>query len=197
MGETIMDGTGSKYEAKVDDENNLHTTASCESMIGHRSHYDASAFGTTTPILTITSTGGKVLYLRNNDTTLQFTLTDIWFSWNGGNTSTTQCKCMIGALYFADGLPTANNTAGAMGVLNRTVNYTADITVNYWDEVGDGMTCTGGAAAFNWINTKGHSHVDVKEGIILGVNDSITVYLKGEEAGEASVNIYGYMMKKH
>ena len=103
---------------------------------------------------------------------------------------------MEGILYFGDAAPSANNTASALGVLNRSSNNTADVTVQYWDEVGDGMTCSGGTAAFYWTVAKGHSHVDIKDAVILGINDTMTIYLKAEEIGEGGCNIYGYMRKK-
>ena len=187
----ILDGKGSGNQAHVDSENHLHVAATTESEIGHRSHYDASAFGGTTPILTITTTGGRILYIKNTSSTHDFVISDMWFSWNGGNTTGT--KCLIGTLYFGDAAPSGNNTASALGVLNRRSNNTADVTVQYWDEVGNGMTCTGGDAAFNWLTCKGHNHVDVKGAVIIGVNSTMSVNLKGEEAGEGGVNIYGFM----
>ena len=191
MPEVIRDGTGNGYLAMVDSENHLHVSSVMENMIGHRSHWDATAFGGGTPLLTITTTGGHMLYLKNTSSTHNFVISDMWFSWNGGSTSGTDC--MIGALYFGVGAPSAENTASALGVLNRNSGNTPDVTVEYWDETGAGLTCAGGTAAFHWINAKGHTHVDVKSAVILGINDTMAINLKGEnETGEGGVNIYGF-----
>ena len=192
MPDTIVNGwSGPNTEAFVDKEGHLHVASVMEAEIGHRSHWDATAFGGGTPLLTLTTTGGKMLWVRNNSNTHDLVISDMWFSYNGG--STNRDRCMYGSLYFGDAIPTANNTVSALGVLNRKTNNTADVTVHYWDEVGDGMTCTGGAAAFWWIQCKGHNHVDVKGAVILGVNDTMTINLQAEEIGECSVNFYGFM----
>ncbi len=190
MPNTLQDGTGKGYLAKVDSENHLHTSASVEQMVAHRSHYDASAFGISTPMLTLTTTGGRMLFLKNTDTR-DFYITDLWFNWDGGATS--HNRVMFGQLVFGDGVPTANNTVSAAGVLNRKTNNTAQLTVQYWDEVGDGMTgnLTGGAA-FYWCNAQGARPYPIGGTIILGINDTMSVNLRGEEAGEASINILGF-----
>ena len=191
MGEILWDGTGGKWPAKIDSENHLHTTATVESMMGHRSHYDATAFGVTTPRLTITTTGGRILYLKNTSSSHDLVISNFWFGWNGGSTNFD--RSLYGILYFGDATPSGNNTASAMGVLNRKTNNSADVTVQYWDEVGDGMTCTGGTAAFYWIQDKVHNHVDVQSAVILGINDTLSVNLQAGEAGEATINMFGFM----
>ena len=190
--EMIRDGMGSGYMAHVDSENHLHTTATTESMIAHRSHYDATAFGGGTPMLSITTTGGRVLYVRNDSTTHDLVISDMWWSWNGGNTS--GVTVVAGIMVFDDGAPSGNYTASGLGVLNRKTTNTADVTVRYWNETGNGMTmASSGTEAFYWLNTQGHHHVDVKDAVILGVNDSLSINMQGMEPGEASVNFYGFM----
>ena len=187
----IDDGKGSGYLAQVDDENHLHTSSSTESMIAHRSHYDSSAFGLTTTMLTLTTTGGRMLYIKNISSSKDFYITDVWFSWNGGTTN--HNTVMYGEMYFGDAVPTTNIVTSAAGVLNRGSNNSADLTVIYWDETGDGMTGGGGGTgAFYWCASQGHDRVPVQGAIILGSNTSVGMNLKGEEVGEASINMFGY-----
>ncbi len=111
MPNTIKNGnTGDT--AHVDKEGHLHTTSSCESLIAHRSHYDASAFGITTPLMAITTTGGRVLYIKNTSSTHEFYLTDIWFSYDGGSTTAPYSNVLHGEMYFQDAAPTTNITVG-------------------------------------------------------------------------------------
>ena len=62
----ISDGKGSGNLAYVDEENHLHVSAINESQIGHRSHYDATAFGGSTPLRTLTTTGGEDLIYKKH-----------------------------------------------------------------------------------------------------------------------------------
>ncbi len=191
MPETIKDGTGGSYEAKVNSENQLFTRSTNVSEISHVSKEHAESFGVSTPMLTVTTTLGKMLYIKNTSTTKGLYISDVWINWNGG--STNRDRCVEGQFIFGDGAPSGNNTANAAGVLNRSSSNTADMTVQYWDEVSTGMTmASSGTAAFYFTNTKGTSHYRVDGGIILGTNDTITLAAKGEEIGEYSVNILCY-----
>jgi len=191
----LQDGTGGDYWGKISNENHLHVAAIVESLIGHRSHYDATAFGASTPFLTVNTTGGKMFYVKNDSSDKDFFISDMWFSWNGGNT--TGIKCVQGIFYFGDDTPLANNTKSSLGVLNRGVNNSAEVTVEYWDGVGNGMTMTTtGDPDFYWMNTKGHNHIDIKSAIILGTNSTVSINLKAEEVGVASINLYGFVRSK-
>ena len=121
-------------------------------------------------------------------------ITDIRPSWNGG--STTWLKTVAFQIWFASGAPSANNTAGAAGNLNRSSNNTFDLTVQYWDEVGDGMTIAGGSAGFNMLLGQGSLMLPIEGAIILGANDTISFHLVPEEIGEASIQMLGFMEDK-
>lgn len=190
MPDIIRDGTGQGYLAKVDDENHLLVTSASEPLIAHRSHYDGSAYGLSTPMRTITTTGGRILWFKNTNTK-SFWLTDFWFNWNGGTTS--HNRVVFGQFIFDDTEPTTNITTGGTGVLNRAKTNGTDLTILYWDEVGDGMTGhDAGTPAFYWCNGQGAAHYNVGGAIILGTNNTISFNLQGEEVGEASINILGF-----
>jgi len=191
MPDMIKDGTGTGYMAMVDNENHLHTTSSTEPMIAHRSHYDGTAYGISTPMLTVNATGGRMLWINNTDENKSFWITDFWFNWDGGTTN--HNRVMFGQLVFDDTTPDTNITTGGAGILNREKVSAADMTVLYWDEVGNGMTGhVAGTPAFYWCNGQGTQHYETGGCIILGTNKTISVNLRGEEAGEASINILGF-----
>jgi len=190
MPDTLKDGTGSGYLAKIDNENHLHTTCSMESMIAHRSHYDASAYGISTPMLTITTTGGRMLWLQN-DSDKDLYITDLRLSYNGG--STNHNRVAFSQLVFADTEPTTNITTGAAGSLNRSNVVAANMTILYWDEVGDGMTGhVAGSAGFNMCIGQGTSYFPIGGAIIVSPNKTLSFNLRGEEVGEASINLLFY-----
>ena len=192
MSTTIEDGKGSSYKVYVDNENRLHSTCAVETMLAYRSHYDATAFGITTPMLTINTTGGRMLYIKNTSTLYRFYFSDFWFNWNGG--STNYNRPCYGQFIFGDTEPTTNITTSAAGVLNRISSNTADLTVLYWNGTGNGMTGhTAGTVAFYWCFSVNPAHYYTAGAIILGTNDSISINLQGEETGSASINILGFM----
>ena len=190
----IEDGKGSGYRAHIDSENRLHTTSAMERMLGHRSHSDGSAFGTSTPLLTVTATGGRTLWIRNDSANSLYTITDLWVSWNGG--STNYNRPIYCGLYFGGTAPTTNITASGLGNLNKTYNTTGEGTVYYWNETSNGMTGhAAGTGAFFWTQGQGITHYQIGGAIILGLNDTISFNLQGQETGEAAVNILGYFHK--
>jgi len=188
----IEDGKGSGKKAYVDNENHLHCTSSIESLLAHRSHYDQTAFGISTPMRTITTTGGRILFIKNISSNKEFYVTDFWFNWNGGSTNFNR-PC-YGELIFGDTEPTTNTTTSAAGNLNLGSTNTADLTVLYWNETGNGMTGhAAGNTAFYWTFCKNPSFYHTDGSIILGTANTMSMTLRGEEIGEGSINILGYM----
>jgi len=192
MPDMISDGRGKGNLAEVNSEQQLLTFATTTPLIAKRSEFDGNAFGITTPMRTITTTGGRILFIKNLDSSKNFYFTDFWFNWNGGNTN--HNRAMLGQLVFNDTVPDTNVTTGSAGATNRTIPSSADLTVLYWDETGDGMTGhTPGTAGFYWCNGQGAQHYHVGGAIIIGTNDTISVNLQGEEEGEAAINILGFL----
>ncbi len=194
MPEQIRDGQGGGYLAGVSEHNRLETSSSTMPRIYYESRDRQNAFGITTPHLTITTTGGRILYVKNTSSTLNTVLTGLRISWNGG--STNHDRSLLVSVYFGDSAPTGNNTTGAAGNLNRGSNKSFDISVEYWDEAGDGMTIAGGSAGLNFQVCKGTTWFPVEGAIIIGPNDVIAFNLTGGEIGEASINILGFMEER-
>ena len=195
MPDMIRDGKGRGYLVMVDNENCLQTKCVSESMVAHRSHYDGSAYGISTPLLTITTTGGRMLWIKNTSTKALF-FTDFWFNWNGGNTNYN--RPMYGNLVFGDTQPDTNIIVGGAGILNQNKISSAELTVLYWDGTGDGMTGhSSGNSSFYWCNAQGSMHYHLDGSIILGTNKTISMNLQGEEIGQASINILGFFKEEH
>lgn len=187
----LEDGTGKGYRVQVDSENKLMTRAVSQDTISHISEDHEDAYGINTPLLTVTTTGGRMLYIKNTSSTKSFYFNDFWFNWNGGSTNFNR-PC-YGQLWFGDPAPSANNTSGTAGNLNQKSQETAELTIEYWDEVGDGMTvAAGGSQAFDFILTQGANHYFVDGAIILGRNDTVGFNMDGHEIGEVSINILGF-----
>ena len=195
MGIILEDGKGSGKKASIDDGNRLLTKAVTESSLAFESNSNQNSFGISTPMRTITATGGRILFIKNTSSVYNFRVTDFWFNWNGGSTNFNR-PC-YGELILKDTQPDTNITVGGAGVLNRTSVNEADLTVLYWDETGDGMTGhIAGTTAFYWVynNTPAYYHTDGC--IILGINDTSSINLRGEEVGEGSINILGFLQER-
>ena len=192
--EALIGGTGSRYPVGANKYNRLDVSSAVSPRIYYESRDRGSAFGITTPLLTITTTGGRILYVKNTSSTQHVVITDIRVDWNGG--STNYNRPMYGQIWFASSAPTANNTVSAAAQMNRSKGDTFDIDAEYWDEVGDGMTITGGAAGFNTVLAQGSQLFPILGAIILGVNKTISFNVRGEEIGEAAITMIGFMEDK-
>jgi hypothetical protein len=191
MGVIIEDGKGTGYKAAIDNENFLQTKAVTETLLSHSSHRNQSAFGISTPMRTLTITGGRILFIKNLSL-LNFHITDFWFNWNGGSNNFNR-PC-YGELIFGDTQPDTNITTGGAGNLNLSSVNTIDLTVLYWDEIGDGMTGhTDGTTAFYWVFCKNPAFYHTDGAIILSTNKTLSINLRGHEVGEGSINILGFV----
>lgn len=191
MGVIIEDGKGSSNKAQVDDENRLQVTSVVESSLAYNSRENETSFGISTPMLTLTTTGGRILFIKNTSNTLKFYFTDFWFNWNGGSTNFN--RPYYGQLIFGDTQPDTNTTTGGAGVLNQDSSNTSNLTVLYWNGTGNGMTGhTAGNTAFSWAGAIGASPYHTDGCIIIGTNKTVSVNLRGQEVGEASINILGF-----
>jgi len=193
MPNTIRDGKGRGYLVGVGDANRLDVSSKVMPRIYYASR-EGEAWAAATPFLTQTTTGGRMLYLKNTSTSKNMIVTKMRMSYDGGATNHDNvCQVQI---IFGDGAPSGNNTVGAAGNMNRSSNQTFDIDVEYWDEGGDGMTCSGGSGGIKMMIARGTEALEVGGAMILGSNDTMTINMKAEEVGEASVVIRGFVEDK-
>jgi len=190
MAVRIEDGKGTGYIAEVDNENRLSVSSLSRSVIGIRSE-EGFLFGITTPHLTVTTTGGRMLWIKNISTTLSFKIDGIWFNYDGGSTShdeTIQCE-----VWIRDTEPDTNVTTGSASNLNTSSSYTADLTIKYWDGVGNGMTGhSNGTAAFYFQCGYGSTSYHLDGSLIIGPSKTLSFNMKTDgESGVASINLTG------
>jgi len=188
----IADGTGSGSEAKVTDDNELVTlsTSQCMSL---KASIDGRAFGITTPLLTITTTGGRVLWLTNTSDTKNVYIWSLAYAWNGG--STNYNKPLEAKMVVGDTEPTTNTTDYTAICINTGKQTTFQIDAKYWDEVGDGMTgYTAGAEWLPQFIPVGTHVLETLGSIIVSPSAKLSVNLKAiGEVGEASIGLLGYV----
>ena len=65
MGIIIEDGKGSGKKVGVDTDNRILTRATTESLLSYNSNTKENSFGISTPMRTITTTGGRILFIKN------------------------------------------------------------------------------------------------------------------------------------
>lgn len=187
--EIIKDGGGRGYSAKVSSQGLLNTVAVTHSVFAHNSH-EGKAYALSSGQVTVTATGGHVLWMRNDSNVTDIHVEKVIVGWNGGTASSN--KALYGSFWFATGEPSANQTAKDAGVLDRTYATTPEITSYIWDEVGNGMTVAGGSAGLSNVLSQGSTNTNLDGGLIFGKDDTFSIFLQGEEIGEAVVNILFY-----
>ena len=184
----LEDGTVGSFRAKVGSDNRLWTHANTQ-PIGSEMSLDGMLYGIGTGSVSVTATGGQVLWLRNDDPNNFFQVDKIIYGWNGGSTNFNRTAfCLIS---YQTTVPTANNTATSPTIENIHLSGTtsavtdADATGHIWDGVGDGMT--GSSGGFGQIGNRiaqGDTSLGFIAGqIILGQNDTMAISVTPEEAG--------------
>jgi len=190
MPDTIRDGKGSGSLVKVED-NLLYAKAITETMLAHQSHGNSAAYSMVTPMLTLTTTGGRMVWFANNDTR-DFNVDQFSVSYNGGSTNHNRC-CVVYAGFADTVAPTTNTTTGAMGNMNKGAVATADADWIYWNETGDCMT-GGTEGALSCLGTvgQGRNFFPTNSAFIIPPNKTMVIGLVAEEIGEANISMRGY-----
>lgn len=183
----IVDGTGSGYKAQVDSDNKLAVASVSRSYLSYISAVKELAFAVTTGFLTVTTTGGRVLFIKNTDPNRKICLDRFFGYWDGGTDGTKVCQILI---CNGDTAPTTNIVVSAAGNMNQGSTKVALADVLVWNGVGDGMTggtpvAAGNAAMF----TRGSQENNLDGTIILPYDKTISINAKGITAGVVAVAI--------
>jgi len=137
VAEQIKDGTGKGFLLKIDSGNHLQAVAITETDQHHVSKEDKKAFvantADTANTLTITATGGSILYIRNDSTDDDMTIADFVIS---VDTAGIVCRIIRQPTLGSIG----NNNVHVPKNANFGSSLTAEGTFHNWDEVGDGLT---------------------------------------------------------
>ena len=185
----LEDGAGTGYKARVNSlfqlttktiSSTYHQFVSCK----HEEAYMASLGTEAKPTLTITGTGGYMMYLKNTSTLYDAIMARVSITTSALMEVTIMKNPTIGSL---------GNEAAIVPInKNFKSGKVADVDVYGWDEVGDGITgITEGECAGTY-QINGFERVLFDESICLGLNDIIAVKLKN--AGEATVVLHGYYL---
>ena len=185
----LLGGDGVQYPMGVTKDNEAKVLSNSRSVTASKS-IKGDSYILATPFLTITTTAGVIFYIKNTSATQNFHVEDFYFSWDGGSTNFNRpCEAI---LRVGDSAPTANNTASVSGNMNFSSGKTASLDFEYWDEVGTGMTITGGIPVGYSILTQGWKTVNAYGAIILGQGDTLSFSARGIETGEVGIGLFGY-----
>ena len=185
----IEDGTGSGQKVEIDTHNRLQTLAVTMPKSAERA-LEGQFYAVATPFLTGTTNGGTMIYVKNTSKTQRFFIESISGSYNGGSTNRDRSVQVVASVDV--GAPSANNTASTAGNLNLTSANVAELDVEYWDEVGDGMTIVAGTEVFRAILNKGYTRFRLDGSVVMGLNDTFAIAATVEEVGELTLSIQGY-----
>jgi hypothetical protein len=185
----IEDGTGTGNRVEVNSLHQLkvrtvgstyHQFASCE----HEHAYMASIGNEAKPTLTVTGTGGYMMYLKNTSTDYDAIMARITISTSALALITLIKNPTIGSL--------GNETAIVPVNKNFKSGKLADVEVYGWDEVGDGITgITGGDSAGTY-QVNGLERILFDESLCLGLNDILAI--KAKNAVEIAMVMHGYYL---
>lgn len=183
----IEDGTGNAHKTEVNAEHMLktrsvnsvyHQHVACE----HEQAYMGSLGTEAKPTLTVTGTGGYMMYLKNTSDKYDAIMARIAVSTSALTTITIMKNPTIGSLGNEVALTPVNK--------NFKSGKIADVDLYIWDEVGDGITgITGGTCAGTY-QINGLERILFDESLCLGLNDIIAI--KAKNAAELAVVMHGY-----
>jgi hypothetical protein len=134
------------------------------------------------PTLTITGTGGYMMYLKNTSTDYMAIMARVSISTSALMLVTIMKNPTIGSLGNETAIVPVNKNFGSGKV--------ASVDVYGWDEVGDGITgITAGDCAGTY-QVNGFERLLFDESMCLGLNDIIAI--KAKNAVELSIVMHGY-----
>lgn len=183
----ISDGTGTGYRAGVNSLNQVksrgicslyHQFVSCQ----HEQAYMVSLGTVAKPTLTVTATGGYMMYMMNTSTEYDAIIARVTISTSALMVITVMKNPTIGSL--------GNETAIVPVNKNFKSGKVADVDVYGWDEVGDQITGVTGGDCAGTYQVNGVERIVFDESLCIGLNDIIAI--KAKNAGELTLTIHGY-----
>jgi len=181
----IEDGTGDGFDAKVNSANQLETFSVSRNEMTNVSISDGDTYlFASGDFINITTTGTETgfLYVKNTSATKNLHIQSI----RSCGDTIQKWKVFTGV---TTGTLVSAATAGSSNNINQTSSNSADVTVY---KGVDGSTRTNGTMIEHWINNVGHS-IEVFDGaMVLGRNDSITLTLETDTAGDYCARVIGY-----
>lgn len=189
----INDGTGRGYSARVSEDGRVSVNADdgCLAAAKAGTLYSATTYTSGKPTLTITATGGVLLYLSNNNFSTKSLVID---SIIVGVSATMECRVIVGhqegSIADEEDVNIAStNTSYPSGSSNNAEAVA-------WDETNHGIGgLTEGTTSVSTILAVGSTEI-VKSGkFIVAPGGNIAVAMK--LAGEAAATIHFYEVDEH
>jgi len=181
----IKDGAGTGNLAKVDSTNHLFTRSVVESNLHNQSHlgngFTVTSGDTVANTLTVTATGGALLWMTNTSSVLDVVIDQIIVS---ASASTMVFKVVTGSTLGS----VADNVAQTPVNLHTGKTTTAPVTAHGWDEANNGIGgLTLGSTVHTQLCSVGSAPVDFEGALVLAGGGSLE--LRFHTAGEAAVTV--------
>lgn len=188
----ILDGKGTGRSAEVSGENRLQVDSVATSAVVKASQVDLSAYTMSSPILTVTTTKGAMLWFYNSSATDSFCVERMIGSWNGDSTNHNR----VCEVEYCIGMtqPSGNATAGAIRALNSNSSLAASGSMYYWSEASTGMTVSSnGIVVGSIMVNQGITDLRFEGAVVVAPGATLGITAKAQDAtGEFSVIISGY-----
>ncbi|MCP4569088.1 MAG: hypothetical protein GY841_16055 [FCB group bacterium] len=179
MAETIKDGTGKGYLAKVNDENMLDCWSVCESVEHHSNHDEKQAYHV---LFNKTATGaGDCIFYAKNDSDTDLIVEGFWFR----VASAEQVQIKIGDTGTpASGttITPVNNNAGSSNAAEGTFEHGTDIT---------GLS-GGSVVEKYWLTSTASEMFNFEQDIVLPKNLTLTIYVVSGSVDVAGTMVFHY-----
>lgn len=191
MAESIKDGTGKAFLAKVTNKNLLAVKAEVDQRLAVASLEDGKGWSVGTSVLPVTATGGHMLWFKHENTDQDFVIHQLLVSWNGGDTN--HNRALTGNIFYGTPEPTGNHLAISPLNLNRGSVAQSGMTVYMWNTVtGDGLTvASDGTAGGSAIGSQGMTTVNLEGSLVIPPNVAVSIKVGPEEAGKCSLIVLG------
>ena len=185
----ILDGTGKGYRLEVDKFNRAKAAVVTKAEMVDVSERDGEAYiFASGPFTNITTTGTEhgIMYIKNTSTTKELHVKNI-----------RTCGETIQKWRLYKNVTTGTLISNATDGISNNINFTKANTAEANIYVGgDGVTVTDGTMIEHWINDVGHSTEDFDGALVLGTNDSLTLTLETDTAGDFCCRMQVYYEDK-
>ena len=192
MGGPIIDGTGKNQWARVDSRHSLHVQSRSIPQSALKC-VTGDVFLLGMPFYTVTSAGGRMIWMEFTDASKQLVLDALYINYNGGNTNHNRA-CQV-EFVLGDTQPSVGTMPWAAGNTNAGSTNQLSSTVRVWDGVtGTGMTGhTPGITSSRVILGQGRQAIDVNGRMIVTPGTTMSINFKPEEEGVVAFSGFFYL----
>lgn len=192
MSETIKDGTGQGFHAKVNSSHQLATfavTQDIEAWLSQEAH-SVYALGIDDAVIPSASVEYPLIWIKNNDPSLPLHFSSMFGSWNGGDTNHNRVAKIRHR--FGTGAPSSGYVSQTLRPTFLGSQRPSSVDVWVWDGTTPGgiQLATSGAAAGTVYLAQGFTNFDNHGGSLLDVGQGLLITAIVEETGSLCVGAY-------